>query len=40
MMVRQHEAMQRFLVYALFGCLGMATLVVVGQTIFLMRHWQ
>jgi hypothetical protein len=40
MMSEQHDAMQRLVVYALFGCLGMATLVVVGQTIFLIRHWQ
>ena len=36
---RQHEAMQRLVVYALFSCLGMAMLLVVGQTIFLIHHW-
>jgi hypothetical protein len=40
MMRRQNGAMQRLVVYALFSCLGMAMLLVVGQTIFLIRHWQ
>jgi hypothetical protein len=40
MMRRHPEAMQRLVVYALFGCLGMAMLLVVGQTIILIRHWQ
>lgn len=31
--------MQRLMVYALFGCLAMATAVIVGQSIFLIRHW-
>lgn len=39
-MVRQNKMMQRFVVYALFSCLGMAMLLVVGQTIFLIGHWQ
>ena len=31
---------QRLVIYALFSCLGMALLLVVGQTVFLVRHWQ
>ena len=31
---------QRLAVYALFGCLSVAMALVVGQTIFLIQHWQ
>jgi hypothetical protein len=31
---------QRLVVYGLFACLGMAMILVVGRTIFLIQHWQ